>query len=172
MRIEYPEMGEVYLETGAVKALRGSGVLRTSAIGSCVVTTAYDVATEVGGMAHVMLPGVCPDSKTTLSTKYAADAVERMLAEMESLGADSENLLVCLVGGGNLLGDNHKSPGPEIVESILEILGTRYIKPVAQEIGGTERRSCSLDVSCGQVIYTVGNSKSRVLWEAKMKVKA
>lgn len=157
---------DVNLDTGDVQTRKGSGVLRTSAIGSCVVVSAYDSQSAVGGMAHVMLPGSAPDCTAADHTRYAADAVDALLTEMKGLGVRFENLVVCLVGGGNLLGGDHAGPGPEIVESLIELLSAKEITPVATEVGGVERRSCTLNVSCGRVTYTVGDSEKQTLWEA------
>jgi len=157
---------EVFVNFGEVEACRENGVLRASAIGSCVVVTGYDVDFCVGGMAHVMLPGASRAPNPSDRTKYAEDAIQEMMRKMEALGAKAARLSVCLVGGGNVLSDGHDSLGPEIVQSLIAILGEKGIAPVAMEVGGTQRRSCSLDVSCGRVTYTIGDSVERMLWEA------
>jgi hypothetical protein len=70
---------------------------------------------------------------------------------------------------GNVLGPGHDGPGPEIVRSVAEILGRMHIVPVATEVGGDQRRSCSLDVASGRVTYTVGDSRSMTLWESGLE---
>jgi chemotaxis protein CheD len=158
---------EIFVSSGEAKACRGEGILRASAIGSCVAVAAYDPGSAVGGMVHVMLPGKSPDPDPSVKTKYAKDAVEEMMRVMSNLGALEARVHVCLIGGGNVLGDGHDSPGPDIVRSLTEILGGKEITPVAMEVGGTQRRSCALHVARGRVTYTVGDSEQRTLWEAK-----
>jgi chemotaxis protein CheD len=158
---------EIFVSSGEVKACKGEGILQSSAIGSCVVVAAYDPDSAVGGMAHVMLPGGTSDPNPLVKTKYAKDAVEEMMRAMSYLGAMEARVHICLVGGANVLGDGHDSPGPDTVRSLTEILGGRGITPVAMEVGDTQRRSCVLHVACGLVTYTVGDSEQRTLWEAK-----
>ena len=158
---------EVSVDSGDVGACKQAGILRASAIGSCVVVTAYDPGSGVGGMAHVMLPGAAGDRAPSRKSRYAEDAIEELMRRMKKLGADPTRSPVCLVGGANVLGDGHGSPGPEIIQSLTEIFAGRGITPVATELGGTLRRSCSLDVGRARVTYTVGDSGPRVLWEAE-----
>ena len=51
------------VQIGQVKAGTGGVILKSSAIGSCVVVVAYDTARKVGAMAHIMLPGRAPTRK-------------------------------------------------------------------------------------------------------------
>lgn len=157
---------ELSVSSGEVKTSKGQGVLRASAIGSCVVVTAYDPGSGVGGMAHVMLPGAARHQSPEGRTRHAEDAIEVMIQEMTELGANQTRAEICLVGGANVLGDGHDSPGPEIVRSLAEILDKKEITPAAMEVGGTQRRSCALDVARGRVTYTVGDSGHRALCEA------
>jgi chemotaxis protein CheD len=158
---------EIFVNSGEVKACQGEGSLRASAIGSCVVVAAYDPDSAAGGMAHVMLPGESPGPDPATKTRYAKNAVEEVMRVMSNLGAMEARVHVCLIGGGNVLGDDHDSPGPDIVRSLTEILARRGITPVAMEVGDTQRRCCTLHVAHGRVTYTVGDSEQRTLWEAK-----
>lgn len=159
--------GEVFLDSGEVKACRGGRILQASAIGSCVVVAAYDPDSAVGGMAHVMLPGESGGQDSSTKTKYARDAVEEMMRMMSDLGAKEARVRVSLLGGGNALGDGHDSPGPDIVRSLAEIPGRKGITPVAMEVGGTRRRFCAPDVARGRETPTEGESRQGMLWEAK-----
>lgn len=158
---------EFFVNSGEVAACQGSGVLRAGAIGSCVVVTGYDPDSCVGGMAHVMLPGVSQDPDPSVRTKFAENALQAMVQKMLASGATEAGLHICLIGGGNLLGEGHDSPGPETVRSLAALLDIMNIRPVATELGGTQRRTCALDVACGRVTYTVGDSAGRTLWEPR-----
>ncbi len=156
--------------SGEVRACRGEGILRASAIGSCVAVAAYDSGSGVGGMAHVMLPGSAPPGWAAFRrTKYAEHAVEEMMGAMSALGAREGAVWACLVGGANVLGAGHESPGPETTESLRGILGRLGIPVAAEDVGGGERRSCALDVAGGLVMYTVGDSEQRLLWPAETR---
>jgi PAS domain-containing protein len=54
---------------------------------------------------------------------------------------------------------------PETAQSITELLDTMGIQPATTALGGTQRRSCALNVSCGRVTFTVGDSAERTLWK-------
>ncbi len=157
---------DLSVSSGQVKSCKGEGILRGRVIGSCVVVAAYDPQSSVGGMAHVMIPGASCDENPSRRTRYAEDAVEEMMAKMATLGAQEARGHACLVGGANMLGDGHDSPGLETVRSVTETLRRKGTSPVAMEVGGTKRRSCCLDVGRGRVSYTIGDSQQRVLWEA------
>lgn len=64
----------VNVGTGEVKVGRKGAILKSSAIGSCVVIAAFDSEKNLGVMAHVMLPGRAPKSDYGESARYAADA--------------------------------------------------------------------------------------------------
>ena len=165
MRKQYEK--EVFVDSGDVDVCQGAGVLLASAIGSCVVVTVYDPNLYVGGMAHVMLPWASPYSDRSTKTKYAEQAMQELLRRMTDCKANRDRLDLCLIGGGNLLGDGHEDLSIEIAQSLLQIFDRMGIKPVASELGGTQRRSCSLDVASGCVKFTVGDSMQRTLWESQ-----
>jgi chemotaxis protein CheD len=65
----------IYTMTGEVKSGNQDTVIKSGAIGSCVVITAYDKKNQLGSMAHVMLPGKAPKKKDIQKTKYAENAI-------------------------------------------------------------------------------------------------
>ncbi len=89
--------------TGEVKAAKENAVLKSAAIGSCVVIAAYDAKEMVGALAHVMLPGASLEKRTSPRTRYAVDAIVEMTGMMTRLGTDRENIEVCMVGGADVL---------------------------------------------------------------------
>lgn len=156
---------ELSVDTGEVVASGGIALLRARALGSCVAVTAYDPVSCVGALAHVMLPGKSCRAYTLSSTKYAEEAIADLMKKMLALGASKARMQVCLIGGGNVLGEGYESPGPEIVRSLFAILERAEITPVAEDVGGMERRSATLEVATGRVTYTIGDSGSRLLWD-------
>jgi chemotaxis protein CheD len=119
---------EFYVNSGQLEACQGEGILRAGAIGSCVVVTGYDPESRVGGMAHAMLPGVSRNPDLSVRTKYAENALQEMMQKMSDSGARAAGLYICLIGGGNLLGDDHDNPGPETAQSLTERLDTMGIR--------------------------------------------
>lgn len=161
------DLPEIYVDSGEVKVIRNSTILKANAIGSCVVVVAFQPKLAIAGMAHVMLPGQSPSIRfSAANTRYAKDAIERLLLDIEKLVPFTDDFHVFLVGGANVLGDGNESLGLSIFNSATEILQERGIVPTAVDIGGTQRRTCTLDVERGRVLFTVGDSRQMVLWEA------
>ena len=153
----------IYVQSGEVKTDTKDEILKSTAIGSCVVIAAYDAKEMVGALAHVMLPGASPEKTTSPETRYAADAIVEMISMMTRLGTDRENIEVCLVGGANMLQREDDTLCQTIVDSIIEILHKQNIKIKAKSVGGTERRSISLDVENGSIYYSVGDGIDKLL---------
>ncbi len=81
------KMGKIVdVSTGMVEAAKAGIILRSLAIGSCVVIAAYDSGKNLGVMAHVMLPGRAPKSAYCESTRYAADALDEMISRITIRG--------------------------------------------------------------------------------------
>jgi chemotaxis protein CheD len=155
------------VHTGEVKAGRKDTILESNAIGSCVVIAAYDSMKKVGALAHVMLPGAVPEGKTLQRTRYAAGAIEEMISRMTHLGPDKDSIEVCLVGGGNVLKRKDDTICQENIASVVELLAEQRIKIKAKAVGGTERKSISLNVKNGTIHYTEGDAKEKLLWKEK-----
>ena len=149
--------------TGEVKACRNRAVLRSGAIGSCVVVALYNANTKIGALAHIMLPGTAPKTESSQKTKYAVNAVSKLLKKMKKLGLNGQSIHSCLIGGGNVL----KRPDDTIcgnnIDSISRILKEKGIKITAQAVGGFVRRSASLDTETGCVYYTEAGGPEKLL---------
>ena len=89
------------VSTGEVKAGMGEAILRSTAIGSCVVIAAYNFKKKIGAMAHVMLPGAAPENSID-KTKYAAGAIEelvKMITPEDSKPCDIEEGCISFTEG-------------------------------------------------------------------------
>jgi chemotaxis protein CheD len=158
-----PQPAEV--STGEVKTAH-DGVLRASALGSCIAVALYDAQIPAGGVAHLMLPGAAPKAEDETRTKYAEDGLRKLLEDVTSLGARSGSLVACVVGGANVLKREDDRICEANIGSVLGLLEEQGIRSAATEVGGTQRRSLSLDVSSGRVTHTVGGSGPILLWRA------
>ena len=157
----------VDVQIGEVRAERRKVILQSKAIGSCIAIVAYDAAKNIGAIAHVMLPGSAPASKNPgEKTKYAANAIDAMVGQMAELGSKSDDIEVALVGGGNILNREDDTICKDNIESALELLEKKRLKVKAQAVGGTNRRSVSLDVEHGIISYTKGDGGEVQLWRA------
>ena len=159
------------VQIGQVKAGRGKVILQSKAIGSCVAIVAYDATKHIGALAHIMLPGRAPTKKKREErTKYAANAIDAIVSRMSKLGSKKDNIEAALVGGGNILNREDDTICNANIESTLELLAKKGLKVTAQAVGGTVRRSVSLDVESGKMFYTEGHGNENMLWESEKRI--
>jgi chemotaxis protein CheD len=156
------------VNTGEVRVGSNKTVLRSLAVGSCIVIAAYDSQHRIGAMAHVMLPGSAPE-RTEDRTKYAADAIDELIAKMHRAGASKADIEVCLVGGGNVLRKENDTICRENIRSTTQFLRERGIPVRASVLGGTERKGVFLDVETGSISYSEGDGKEKPLWKRKQE---
>jgi chemotaxis protein CheD len=158
-----------YVNTGEVGFGGIETILNSGAIGSCVVLTAFDPIKNVGAMAHVMLLGTAPLKNQLYASKYAADALDELFGQLESLDVKTENLEICLVGGANVLKRENENIGKDNLNSVKILLQQEQIEIKADEIGGFERRTVLFDIEMGCIYYTVVGSKQKMLWQTGSK---
>lgn len=142
----------------------GDIIMRSDAIGSCVVVVAYVLKKKIGSLAHVMLPGRSPEKCHTEKTKYAADAIEVMLEKLNNLAVDIADIEVCLVGGANVLKRSDDTIWKENIDSVIGLLKEKDIKIKNEALGGNESKSISLDIEKGIVSYREGTGE-RKAWD-------
>jgi len=155
------------IQIGEVETGQGKVILQSKAIGSCITIAAYDATRNIGAMAHVMLPGRAPLRKAGERMKYAADAIDAILNKMARLGSKTNDIEVALVGGANVLGREDDTICKDNIESTLKLLAKKGLKIRARAVGGTVRRSVSLDVERGIISYSEGNGGEVQLWRAQ-----
>ncbi len=158
----------VDVQIGQVKAGKGKVILQSKAIGSCVAIVAYDATKNIGSLAHVMLPGKAPmGKKRRQKTRYAADAINAMVGKMGKLGSKKDDIEVVLVGAANVLRREDDTICRDNIESILDLLAKKRLKVKAQALGGTARKSVSLDIERGIVSCAEGNGRQTELWRTR-----
>lgn len=137
-------------------------IIVTNGIGSCVVIILYDRLMRVGGMAHAILPRAKEfsrpepsrhrDSEGRLFVKYADDAVDTLISEVESLGGVKEHLVAKIVGGAHmfsLLEGDQYGIGWENTNVARERLLSNAITIETEVIGGTVGRNVRFDCANG-----------------------
>jgi len=157
----------VYAMTGEVKYGNKNNILKSGAIGSCIVITAYDKLNRIGAMAHLMLPRKANKNKNLQKTRYAFNAIEELMNVLKKHGANKNKIEVCLAGGANVLQRKDDSIGQNNISSVEEILRDKQIRIAARSLGGIERRCVSLDVETGCLNLSIGDSLEKLFWEFK-----
>jgi len=158
------------VNTGEVKSAVEKGILRSIGIGSCVVVAAYNLRRKIGGMAHIMLPGIAPQ-RCLEKTKYAFDGIEQLFNQMVEAGAgtDTDEIKVCLVGAGNVLKKEDDTICDSNIKSVTGILKEKNISVMASVLSGTKRKSVFMDIETGHISCAEGDEKEKALWQAEQE---
>lgn len=122
-------------------------------LGSCVAIALYHRRTHVGGMAHVMLPE-SESASPGLPAKFANQALQPLIAEMEKLGADRRYLVAKLAGGASLFGmqdGGAPSMGERNVAAVKESLARARIRVLAADTGGDFARTVTFSTKDGSL---------------------
>jgi len=155
----------INVSTGEVKLGLGDTILRSSAIGSCIVIVAYNLSEKAGVMAHVMLPGSAPEDGID-KTRYAADAINQLIDIMPGAKLPKSNIEACLIGAANVLKIKDETICQANIDSITNILKEKNISVKALVLGRAMRKTVSMDIGTGFICYTEGNREEKVLWKA------
>lgn len=119
-------------------------------LGSCIGIALYDRDLGVGGMAHVMLPD--STQGTGQPGKFADTAVDLLLEQLLSAGAERTRLRVKIAGGAAMFGEaTANTLGVRNVEAVRERLRTHSLRVAASALGGTKGRKMMLDPATGDV---------------------
>lgn len=80
-----------------------SPTLITTSLGACVSVTMFDPQVKIGGLNHIVLPGIFTESECGQmleeeDSRYGIFSMEKLLYKMESLGANRKNLQIKIFG--------------------------------------------------------------------------
>ena len=165
--LDYKKMKRIInVNTGEVKTSKEDVILKSAAIGSCVVIAAYDKKKKVGSLAHIMLPGKSPEKNNLQKTRYACNAVKKMIKDMVSIGANENSIEVCIIGAGNVLKRKDDTICRSNIDSVVQLLKGKGIKINAKAVGGRERRSAFLNIEKGSIYYSENGSNEKLLWKS------
>ncbi|MDQ3810124.1 MAG: chemotaxis protein CheD [Chloroflexota bacterium] len=124
-------------------------VLVAYGLGSCVAMCLWDPASEVAGMAHVVLPGADPDGRP--NPKFARSALPALVSLMQrhGAGAEARRYEARLAGGAQVLklGGSGDLPrvGEQNAAAVQEALAAAGVKVHAHDLGGSKGRSVWFD---------------------------
>jgi chemotaxis protein CheD len=151
----------ISVPVGALKVARGSSVLFTMGLGSCVAIALYDPAANLGGLAHAMLPHPANGRTNAPAGRFASTAAAELLRMMDAAGASRPSLQARLAGGASMFRDLLDHEGLKLgrrnVEAARAALEEAGINVVAEDVFGTYGRSVFLRTSDGQLLVTAVN---------------
>ncbi len=139
-------------------------IITANGVGSCVIIMLYDRLARIGGAAHVILPSASHfhetskiferDAEGKRFVKYADQAVDTLIEEIEMLGGSREHTVAKLVGGAHMFalleGDQH-GIGWKNTVAAREELHKLGITIETEVVGGTVGRNIRFDCATGLV---------------------
>ncbi len=145
-----------------MKTGHNGDILITHALGSCLGLMVYDPVLKIGGLLHAMLPlsKINPRKAKEKPFMFVDTGVPMLFKELYEEGAQKERLLVKATGCGQPMGKNKMFKIGERNHTILKkLFWKNSILLDAEDIGGTDSRTVSFDLSTGQVIISSKGTK-------------
>jgi chemotaxis protein CheD len=127
-------------------------ILIVTVLGSCVSACLMDPVARIGGMNHFMLPDRAGNSSLLSEpARYGAHAMEMLINNLLSIGAQRERLRAKVFGGGRVL-PGMSDVGARNAQFALEYLERERIPVTARDIGEQSARKVYLFVETGRVL--------------------
>ena len=152
---------------GELSVTAGTGRLAVRGLGSCVAVILHDPTTQIGGIAHVMLPSHTLARDQQKPAKFADTAIPLLVDKLAQLGVRKGNLGARLVGGAKMFetvalsGTMHM--GQRNVAACRVAIEDAGLVVGGEEVGGQLGRSLLYSVEDGTVaVRTLGSEERHV----------
>ena len=140
-----PRKNYIHLHPGEYSASSERTAVISTILGSCVSACLYDPVRNLFGMNHFMLSSRRYSRNQpyyeTDAGRYGIHAMELLINDMLSLGAQRQNLKAKAFGGASILprlsrADNYLCVGEVNIRFIREFLVQEGIQLVSEDLGG------------------------------------
>ena len=154
------ENHEIFLKAG--EFYFGAGQVRISTLlGSCVTVTLWHPRRQLGGMCHFMLPGRPRLPGKPLDGHYADEAFALFDQAISRRGTRAGDYEAKLFGGGNMFPHAftaaNQDVGSQNIQVARELLASRGISLVSENVGGAGHRKLYFDIWSGEVWMSFQN---------------
>ncbi|MGM0470704.1 MAG: chemotaxis protein CheD [Bacillota bacterium] len=160
-------MKKIRVKMADLNVGQGDAVLITSGLGSCVGVALYDSNSQIGGLAHIMLPEVPGKRKNNNPAKYADTAIELLLDKLRQAGANNRRLKAKIAGGAQMFNFDSSNSNMQIgkrnAKAVKEILADKNIKLLAEDVGKDYGRTMEFYLEDGRVLIKTVKGKDHEL---------
>lgn len=144
-----------------------SETLVAFSIGSGIGVSMYDAVTGVGALLNFVLPNsatILPERATHLPGMFADTGMQTLLDTLNDIGVKIETMKIVIAGGAHILDQpSGFNIGLKNHQAIISILSRENLVLHHEDIGGTTRRTLSLDIRTGfSTIQTVGKGEANI----------
>lgn len=119
--------------------------LTTLGLGSCVGVAIRDPLTNIGGLAHVMLPDSTTIKDNSNKPKFADTGVEELVRQMTMAGASQSRMVAKIAGGAQMFAFQSKNSlvrvGENNVAAVKKKLAELNIQLLAEDTGANYGRT-------------------------------
>ncbi len=160
-------MSTITVGISDLQVAKGSDVLVTYALGSCVGICLYDQSVKVGGLSHIMLPSSTLNANSAQTPmRFADTAIIMLIKKMEAMGASKSRMKAKIAGGAQMFATVSNSSianiGQRNVQAVKAVLQQQGIQIVADDTGKNYGRT--LHFSPSDCVMRI-SSANRGKWE-------
>lgn len=154
---------------GEIHVARKAPMVGCHGLGSCIGLMGYDSLTQVGGVAHVVLPDSTGRKDLDLPGRYMDIAIPALINELVVAGAGRARLKFVAVGGANVFKFGAGAPnlnlsiGERNIQALHDNLKSMSLRLEADLVGGTQATSTQLCLGTGQVFVACGSREMNLL---------
>lgn len=134
---------------------RGPHLLTTIGLGSCVAIALYDRDTQIGALAHILLPSPAMSRESSNPAKFPETIVPLLLEEMRALGTRDTRVSAKIVGGASMFGQLVNNTGINVGErnvvATREALAAAGVPIIAEDTGLDYGRSVYFHLADGRL---------------------
>lgn len=161
-------IADVRVKVADYAVRRGTDIISTIGLGSCVAIALYDRESRAGGLAHILLPSMAMSRETSNPAKFPETIVPVMLAEMRALGmAPSAKVVAKIAGGASMFGQLVNGTGINVGErnviATKEALAKAKVELIAEDTGLDYGRSVYFHLTDGRLEVRSLKKGDRVL---------
>jgi chemotaxis protein CheD len=152
---------EVFVDIAKYRVGSGTDTLVAVGLGSCVAVALHDPVTNIGGLAHILLPSPSLTRERDHPGKFPQTAIPLLIERMVESGAGRRRLHARLIGGASLFGallQGRAMPmGERNLAATRAVLRAERIPVSGEATGGDFGRSLRFAVDDGRIeIRAVG----------------
>ncbi len=128
--------------------------LITYSLGSCIGLAIWDPQAKVGGLLHYMLPdsSISPEKAKSKPYMFADTGIPLLFKSVYSLGGEKKRLIVKVAGGAQMMDAKGVfNIGKRNYMALRKLLWKNNVMIDAEDVGGFESRTMTLDISSGLV---------------------
>ncbi len=143
------KVGMADLKTG-----KGTDVLTTLGLGSCIGLTFYDPTSKIGGLVHYMLPDSTKLKNNSNIAKFGDTGIRELYNQVIAMGASRYRLVAKIAGGAKMFEVSGLSGignvGDRNAEAAKKILKELGVKLIAEDTGLNYGRTVELHCDTGE----------------------